>query len=193
MLTLFGTYILAIAIGGGAAIINDLFFIISLKHQKIKRDEFNILKQLLTIQLVLILWIILTEITMFAIQVQNLSLQTILGVTVAKLCIEVIILFTILFQRQVFLPALERHHHAYRHLSDSFQEHSNGLVCTCSISIVSWFFIIFITSSEYRPEFIDFGFSITMLAYIGTTFLTSWFFLFMKNRILHRKSHRRIN
>jgi hypothetical protein len=187
MLTLFGTYILAIAVGAGAAIINDLFFIISLKHHRIKRYEFNILRQLSTIQLVLVLWIILAEVTMFAISVQTLSLQSILGVTIAKLCIEIVILFALLFQRQVYLPELMRHQHAYHHLSDSFLEHSNGLISACSISIVSWFFVVFITSSEYHPKFVDFGFVLTMGIYLCVMFLATGFFLFMKNRILFRK------
>lgn len=193
MLTLFGTYILAIAIGAGCAIINDLFFIVSLKHHKLKALEYNILRQLNSIQLALILWVILVEITMFAIQIQTISLSTILGVSIAKFLIELVILFSVLLLRQVHMPALHRHQHTYGHLSESFVEHTNGLIGTCVTSMVSWFFIVFITSSEMKEQFVDFGFTTTIIIYVITVVLANWLFIFMKNRILHRRKHHTVN
>lgn len=188
MLTLFGTYILAIAVGAGCAVINDLFFITSLKHHKLKSSEFNILSQLNKIQLVLILWIVLVEAVFFATRIQTLTFGSILGVSIAKFAIELVILFSVLFQKQLYLPALFRHQHKYGHLSDSFLEHSNGLLISCITSITSWFFIVFITSSEFKQNFVDFGFGTTISVYLVTTICTNLFFLFMKNRVLHRKN-----
>ncbi len=188
MLTLFGTYILAIAVGAGTAVINDLFFILTLKHRIITKSEINILKQLNKIQIFLIVWIIFTEIVMFAVIIQNTSFALVLGVTLAKLIIELVVLFSALLQRQMYLPALVRYQHTYGHLSDSLIEHSNSLIYACVTSITSWFFIVFITSAEFKPQFIDFGFTPTILVYVGVTILCNIFFVFMKNNILHRRN-----
>ena len=106
---------------------------------------------------------------MFAYLIQINSLQSILGVTIAKLFIEVVILFCALLLRQVHLPALVRYQHTYGHLSDSMLAHSNGLIMTCITSVSAWVFIVFITSSELKPEFMDFGFSTTIGIFIAVT------------------------
>ena len=54
MLTLIAMYVLAIAVGCGAAVINDLFFFLSLKHHILKKHEIITLRQLLNIKLVLL-------------------------------------------------------------------------------------------------------------------------------------------
>lgn len=187
MLTLYATYLIAISIGAGAAFINDLFFIISLKHHVLKRHEIVILKQLNNIQVFLIVWILLSEIVFLSFQIQNFSLDSFIGATIAKLFIEVTVLFCALLIRQMHLPALIRHQHTYGHLSDSFIEHSNSLVGTCVTSMVSWGFIVLITSAAFNMKVSDFGFSTTIIAYIITCLVASWFFMLLKNKVLHRK------
>lgn len=187
MLTLLATYIIAISVGAGCAVINDLFFITSLKHQVIKKHEAHTLRQFNSIQVVLVVWIILVELTIFALQIQVDSVQTILGVTFAKLFIEFVLLFSILMIRQVYLPALVRYQHTYGHLSDSMLEHNNGIVIASVTSIVSWFFIVFITSSEFKTDFIDFGFSTTIILYAATLIISNVFFIYLKNDVLHNK------
>lgn len=187
MLTLLGLYLVAIAIGAGAAFINDLFFIISLKDHVLKRSEIITLKQLNLIQTILIVWIILTEITFFAIQIQNYTLGVFLGSTVAKLLIEIVVLFCALLLRQVHLPALIRHQNTYSHLSNSFIEHSNSLVGTAVTSLISWFYIVLLTSASFENVIIDFGFGTTIISYIAICLIASWFFILLKNKILHRR------
>ncbi len=187
MVTLFGTYILAICVGAGCAIINDLFFITSLKHHVLKRHEIITLKQLNNMQIVLIVWIILCEIALFSIQIQTFSLGILLGASMAKILIEIAVLFCVLFIRQMYLPGLIRHQHTYGHLSESFLEHSNGIVGTCATSLVSWFFIVLITSSGFGPTVANAGFVATIVTYIITCLLMSWLFIGLKNRVLHRK------
>ncbi len=187
MLTLFGTYILAISVGGGCAIINDLFFILSLKHHVLRRHEIIALKQLNNMQIFLIVWIILCEITFFAVQVQNFSIANVLGATMARIIIEIVLLICALLIRQLHLPTIVRYQHTHGHLSDSFLEHSNGLVGTCVLSLVSWFFIILTTSAAFSNAAIDFGFVTTILTYIIVSALASWLFISLKNRVLHRK------
>lgn len=187
MLTLFGTYVLAISVGAGAALINDLFFILSLKHHKLKHHELVTLRQLNNIQLFLIVWIILVEITMLAIQIQVTSLDLVPGASYAKLIIELVVLFCALLLRQVHFPALTRHQNTYGHLSDSFLEHSNELISTCAISLISWFFIVLVTSSMLNDSFVTFGFSPTLFTFAAVALLTSWLFVYLKNHVLHRK------
>ncbi len=187
MLTLFGTYILAISVGAGAALINDLFFILSLKHHKLKRHELITLKQLNNIQLFLIIWIVMVEITMLAIQIQVTSLGLTPGVVFAKIVIELIVLFCVLLLRQMHLPVLIRHQNTYGHLSDSFLEHSNELISTCAVSLVSWFFIVLVTSSMFSQAFASFGFSSTLFGFAIVALFSSWLFVYLKNQVLHRK------
>lgn len=187
MLTLFGTYIIAISVGAGCALINDLFFILSLKHHVLKRHEIVTLKQLNNLQIGLIIWIILAEITFFSVQIQNFSIGQIVGASVAKLLIELTLLFCVMSIKYIQLPTLIRHQHAYHHLSDSFVEHSNGLVGTSVTSLISWFFIILVTSASFGPIVADFGFGNTILTYIVSVIIASWFFIILKNKILHRK------
>lgn len=187
MLTLYGTYILAIAFGAGTAFINDLFFMLSLKHHSLNRHEVVTLKQLNNIQVILIIWIILCEVTFIAVQLQSLSFNYFLGLSIAKLMIELALLFFALLLRQMHLPALIRHQHTYKHLSDSFVEHSNTLIGTAVASLVSWIFIVFMSSSAFLYAAKDFTFTSTILLYLITIVATTWFFIFLKNKILHRK------
>lgn len=184
MLTLIGTYIIALSVGAGAAVINDLFFLLSLKHHKLSRHELVTLKQLNNIQLFLIIWMILVEVTFFAIQIQTYSISTLLGMTLARFIIEIVVLFCVLLLRQVHFPALIRHQNQYGHLSDSFMHHSNELIATCAISVVAWFYIILITSSSFDSIFTDFGFGTTMISFIVSACLGTILLVSMKNKLL---------
>ncbi len=187
MLTLIALYVLAISIGAGCALINDLFFFLSLKHHVLKRHEIVTLRQLNNMQLVLIVWILIAEITMIALNFQYAMNWHLAGVVIAKILIEITVLFTTLLLRQVHLPALIRHQNRYAHLSDSFLEHSNALVSTCALSLVSWFFIVLITSGEFNRYMMDFGFIQTIMSYIVVSVFAIWLVVFMKNSVLHRK------
>ncbi len=191
MLTLIAIYILAIAVGAGCALINDLFFFLSLKHHVLRRHEIITLKQLNNLQLVLIIWIIIAEITMISLNFQYAINWHLAGVVIAKVLIEIVILFSTLLLRQVHMPALIRHQHQYGHLSDSFQEHSDALVSTCALSLVSWFFIVLITSGEFNRYMMDFGFIQTIMSYIVVSVFVIWLVTFMKNNILHRRNRKR--
>ncbi len=187
MLTLIAFYVLAIAVGAGCALINDLFFFLSLKHHILKRHEIITLKQLNNIQLVLIIWIIIAEITMISMNFQYAVNWHLAGVVIAKVLIEIAVLFSTLLIRQVHLPALIRHQHKYAHLSDSFVEHSDALISTCALSLVSWFFIVLITSGEFNRYMMDFGFIQTIMSYAVVSVFVIWFVTFMKNSVLHRR------
>lgn len=187
MLTLFGLYVLAIAVGAGCALINDLFFSLSLKHHILKRHEIIALKQLNNLQLVLIIWIVIAEITILALNIQVSGAWYISGANIAKILIELCVLFAALLMRQVHMPALIRYQNTHGHLSDSFLEHNNSLVGTTTWSMVSWFFLVLITSSEFNPRIMDFGFGATILVYAAVSILSIWIVLFLKNSILHRK------
>lgn len=187
MVTLIGTYIIAVSVGAGAAVINNLFFILSLKHHKLSRKEIISLQKLNNLQLYLIIWIILVEITVFAIQIQTYSIKTLLGMIVARLLIEIVALFCVLLLRQIHFPALIRHQHQYGHLSDSFALHSNELIATCSTSLVAWFYIILITSSSFENMFSDFGFNVTLATFVISSMFVTWLLVTMKNKFLHPK------
>lgn len=187
MLTLIAIYILAISVGAGCALINDLFFFLSLKHHVLKHHEIVTLKQLNNIQLVLIIWIIIAEVTMIALNFQYAVNWHLAGVVIAKVLIEIAILFSTLLLRQVHMPALIRHQHQYGHLSDSFQEHNDSLVSTCAVSLVSWFFIVLITSGEFNRYMMDFGFIQTIVSYVIVSLFAVWLVVYLKNNVLHRK------
>jgi hypothetical protein len=187
MLTLIAIYVLAIAVGAGCALIYDLFFFLSLKHQIIRHHEIVTLKQLNNIQLVLIVFIILAEGTFISMNFQNVADWHLAGVSVAKVLIELVALFCSLLLRNVHLPALVRHQHAYGHLSDSLHEHDDGLVSTCALSLVTWFFIVLITSGEFDKYMMDFGFIQTIVSYVVISLFVIWLVVFMKNSVLYRK------
>lgn len=187
MLTLIAMYVLAIAVGCGCAVINDLFFFLSLKHHILKRHEIITLRQLNNIQLVLIVFILFAECTFIALNFQNVADWHLAGVTVAKVLIELVALFCALLLRQVHLPALIRHQHAYGHLSDSFHEHNDALVSTCALSFVTWFFIVLISSGEFNRYMMDFGFVQTIVAYALVAVFAIWLVTFLKNNVLHRR------
>jgi hypothetical protein len=187
MLTLLGTYILAIAVGAGAALIHDLFFFTSLKHHRLSRHETVTLKQLNNIQLFLILWMVLVEITFFAIQVQQYSISTLLGMALGRLVIEIVVLIALLIIRQIYFPTLIRYQQRYGHLSDSFGLHSNELIVACATSLIGWFYIILITSATFESIFTDFGFVTTLLTFVVTAAITSLILVHMKNTLLHPK------
>lgn len=187
MITLIATYIVAVSVGAGTALINDLFFLTSLKHRKLTKHDLITFKQLNNIQLFLIIWIILVEVTFFAIQVQTYSISTLLGMALARFVIEIVVLFCVLLLRQVHFPALIRHQHQYGHLSDSFVHHSNELTATCAVSLVAWFYIILITSSTFESIFTDFGFGTTMIAFIISAIFATSLLVWMKNKFLHPK------
>lgn len=191
MLTLIAFYVLAISVGAGCALINDLFFFLSLKHHVLKRHEIITLRQLNNIQLVLIIFILIAEITMIAMNFQHAVNWHLAGVVIAKVLIEIAVLFTALLLRQIHMPALIRHQNQYAHLSDSFIEHSNALISTCALSLVSWFFIVLITSGEFNRYMMDFGFIQTIMSYVIVSIFVIWLVLFMKNSVLHRKNRKK--
>jgi hypothetical protein len=188
MLTLVAIYVLAIAVGAGCALIYDLFFMISLKHHLVKSHEAITLKQLNNIQVVLIIWILIAEVAMIAMNFQYAANWHLAGVVIAKVFIEIVILFCALLLRQVHLPQLLRNQHQHGHLSDSFLEHHDSLVSTCALSLVSWFFIVLITSGEFNRYMMDFGFIQTIMSYVIVSIFAIWLVVYLKNNVLHRKN-----
>lgn len=184
MLTLFAIYMLAIAFGAGASFIFDFFFISSLKNHKLSSFEQKILRHLNSLQFILIIWIMVVEIVYLAIGMQYFSFSEIAGMAIAKLVIEVVALFCIMFLRKVHLPALIRHQVHYHHLSESFLEHSNTLIGTAAISLSSWSFILLITSGEINALVEDFGFLPTLFSYAIITFIFTLLVISMKNAFL---------
>lgn len=176
---------IAIAVGAGCAFINDLFFSLSLKNHRFKNHEIVTLKQLNNIQLFLIVWIIIAEITMTTITYQYAINWTLSGALIAKIVIELVVLFTALSLRQIHMPSLLRHQNTYGHLSDSFVQHSNSMVATSVVSLTAWFFIVLITSSEFNVRVGDLGFGQTIISFVLVSLISVWIVLFLKNSVLN--------
>jgi len=187
MVTLFALYMVAIAIGAGASFIFDFFFVSTLKDHKLTGFEVVALKQLNLIQLFTILWILVVEITFISLELMYSTVQLVPGMLIAKVLIALVVLFCVLLIKQVHYPALLRHQRQYHHLSNSFLMHSDGLIGTCAISIISWFFIILITAGEVNAYVADFGFTNTIITYAVTTGLFSLVAIKLKNKFLHIK------
>lgn len=168
----FALELASIALGAGSAFIFSSFFILSLKDHKIEDHEYVSLKRLSTISLIsaylgLGLYIVNTAIFF------ETATDFDLGRISAKICIFALALISELTLRKIHLPTLMRHQTSYFHLSDKMMHHEDPLINTSVFNLVSWIFIILITSAEYNDfnaQF-NYGFVEIVFCYILITYI----------------------
>lgn len=139
----------SIALGAGSAFIFSSFFILSVKNHVIKPHEYAMLKSLSFFSLVsagigLVTFIINTSLYLES------ATDFPIGLVSAKLIIFSLALLAEMTLRKIHLPTLMRHQKAYFHLSNTMLYHQDPLVATATFGLVSWMFIIFLSTLQFR-------------------------------------------
>jgi len=176
-----------IALGAGSAFIFSSFFILSVKDHIVKPHEYVMLKSLSLFSLVSASIGIAAFILNSAIYLES-AVDFRIGLVSAKLVIFSLALVSEMTLRKIHLPNLMRHQKTYFHLSDSMVHHPDPLIATASFSMISWIFIIFLSTFEFRQmtQYISFNFVEIILAYIVSAFVLSKIAIAFKEKTLVR-------
>lgn len=174
-----------IALGAGSAFIFSSFFILSVKDHIVKPHEYAMLKSLSLFSLISACIGIVTFVINSAIYLESAA-DFRIGLISAKLIIFSLALVSEMTLRKIHLPNLMRHQKTYFHLSDSMVHHPDPLIATASFSMVSWIFIIFLSTLEFRQitQYISFSFIEIILAYIVSAFILSRLAIAFKEKTL---------
>lgn len=178
----------SIALGAGSAFIFCFFFILSFKDHKIKPYEYGVLRRLSNISTISVAFATVAFIVNTSLRIeaeQDLAVSTIS----AKLIILAFLFIAEITLRKIHLPTLMRHQQAYFHLSDTMIHHPDPLVTTASFTIVSWCFVIALTSLDFKGmvSLQHPGFVKVALAYILLCFIVSKIALYFKAKSMHLK------
>ena len=180
---LFSLELVSIALGAGSAFIFSSFFILSLKDHKVQDYEYESLKRLNTFSLMSAFLGIIFYICNTALFFETAP-DFDIGQISAKLIIFSLALISEMTLRKIHLPTLMRHQQAYIHLSDKMMHHQDPLISTSVFNLISWIFIILLTSmqyNEFNSEFI-FTFPQILISYIVLTFICSKVAIFWKEK-----------
>jgi hypothetical protein len=163
-----------IALGAGSAFIFSSFFILSVKDHIVKPHEYIMLKSLSLFSLISACIGIVTFVINSAIYLESAA-DFRIGLISAKLIIFSLALVTEMTLRKIHLPNLMRHQKTYFHLSDTMVHHPDPLIATASFSMVSWIFIIFLSTLEFRQmtQYVHLSFLEIILAYIVSAYILS--------------------
>lgn len=163
-----------IALGAGSAFIFSSFFILSVKDHIVKPHEYIMLKSLSLFSLISACIGIVTFVINSAIYLESAA-DFRIGLISAKLIIFSLALVSEMTLRKIHLPNLMRHQKTYFHLSDTMVHHPDPLIATASFSMVSWIFIIFLSTLEFRQmtQYIHLSFLEIILAYIVSAYILS--------------------
>lgn len=176
-----------IALGAGSAFIFSTFFILSLKDHVIKPHEYAMLKSLSLFSLISAAIGLVTFIINTALYLESAA-DFKIGFVSAKLIIFSLALLTEMTLRKIHLPSLIRHQKTYFHLSHTMTHHSDPLVATASFGLISWLFIIILSTLEFRgiAGSISFNFIEIILAYIVSAYVLSKAAIYFKEKGLNR-------
>ena len=174
-----------IALGAGSAFIFSSFFILSVKDHIVKPHEYAMLKSLSLFSLVSACIGIVTFVINSAIYLES-AVDFRIGLISAKLIIFSLALVSEMTLRKIHLPNLMRNQKTYFHLSDTMVHHPDPLIATASFSMVSWIFIIFLSTLEFRQmtQYIHLSFVEIILAYIVSAFILSKLVIAFKEQTL---------
>lgn len=174
-----------IALGAGSAFIFSSFFILSVKDHIVKPHEYAMLKSLSLFSLVSASIGIIVFVFNSAIYLES-AVDFRIGLISAKLIIFSLALVSEMTLRKIHLPNLMRHQKTYFHLSDTMVHHPDPLIATASFSMVSWIFIIFLSTLEFRQitQYVHLSFVEIILAYIVSAFILSKLAIAFKERTL---------
>lgn len=163
-----------IALGAGSAFIFSSFFILSVKDHIVKPHEYIMLKSLSLFSLISACIGIVTFVINSAIYLESAA-DFRIGLISAKLIIFSLALVSEMTLRKIHLPNLMRHQKTYFHLSDTMVHHPDPLIATASFSMVSWIFIIFLSTLEFRQmtQYVHLSFLEIILAYIVSAYILS--------------------
>ena len=178
--------LVCISLAAGSAFIFDSFFLLSLKDHKLKVYE---KEALFRISLMTVTASVLALGIYIAILVTKLDSPTDIYIefSSAKLIILMIALLSALTLRVIHLPTLVRYQENYFHLSEKMVIHQDSLAGTSAFSSVSWLFVIFLTSIEYKElDISHFSFIKIIVTFLAVAMVTSHIFVFLKNKILTR-------
>jgi hypothetical protein len=174
-----------IALGAGSAFIFSSFFILSAKNHIIKPHEYAMLKSLSFFSLVsacigLVSFIINTSLYLES------ATDFPIGLISAKLIIFSLALLSEMTLRKIHLPTLMRHQKSYFHLSNTMLYHQDPLVATATFGLVSWMFIILISTLQFRQLSgqIQVSFAAILVAYILVAYLLSKAAIYFKEKTL---------
>lgn len=176
-----------IALGAGSAFIFSSFFILSVKDHIVEHHEYRMLKSLSLFSVISASIGIACFIINTAIYLES-SADFRIGLISAKLIIFSLALISEMALRKIHLPNLMRHQKSYFHLSNSMVHHPDPLIATAAFSLISWVFIIFISTIEFRdlaPR-ISLSFVEIILAYIVTSYLLGKIAILYKERTLRK-------
>lgn len=175
----------SIAIGAGSSFIFASFFILSLKNHIIKPHEYKMLKSLSFFSLVsaclgLASFIINTSLYLETAQDFRIGLVS------AKLIIFSLALLAEMTLRKIHLPTLMRHQKSYFHLSNTMLYHQDPLVATATFSLISWLYIIFLSTLEFRglSNEIPVNFLEVIISYILISYILSKLAIYFKEKTL---------
>jgi hypothetical protein len=176
-----------IALGAGSAFIFSTFFILSVKDHIVKPHEYAMLKSLSLFSLISACIGLTAFVINTAIYLES-AVDFKIGLISAKLIIFSLALLTEMTLRKIHLPTLMRHQKVYFHLSNTMTHHPDPLVATASFSLISWMFIIFLSTLEFRgiASQISLNFIEIMLAYILTAYLLGKAAIYFKEKSLIR-------
>jgi hypothetical protein len=174
-----------IALGAGSAFIFSSFFILSVKDHIIKPHEYTMLKSLSLFSLVSASIGIFCFVLNSVFYIQS-AVDLRIGLISAKLIVFALALISEMTLRKIHLPNLMRHQKTYFHLSDTMSHHPDPLIATASFGIVSWIFIIFLSTLEFRQisPYVSFSFVEIILAYIVSAFVLGKIAIAFKDRSL---------
>ncbi len=174
-----------IALGAGSAFIFSSFFILSVKNHIVKPYEYNMLKSLSLFSLISASVGIFCFVINSALYLESAT-DFRISLVSAKLIIFSLALISEMTLRKIHLPNLMRHQKSYFHLSDTMIHHPDSLITTVSFSMISWIFIIFLSTLEFRQisQYTDLSFIEVILAYIVSTFILSKIAVAYKKRTL---------
>lgn len=174
-----------IALGAGSAFIFSSFFILSLKDHIIKPHEYKMLKSLSFFSLVSACIGIVAFVINTSFYLES-GADFKIGLVSAKLIIFSLALLSEMTLRKIHLPTLMRHQKAYFHLSNSMSHHQDPLIATSAFGLVSWMFIIFLSTLDFRgiSSQISLNFLEVMVSYIFVSYLLGKLAIYFKERNL---------
>lgn len=174
-----------IALGAGSAFIFSSFFILSVKDHMVKPHEYAMLKSLSLFSLVSASIGIVCFLINTALHLES-AVDFRIGLISAKLIIFSLALVSEMTLRKIHLPNLMRHQKTYFHLSNTMVHHPDPLIATSAFSMISWLFIIFLSTLEFRQisQYTNLNFIEVILAYIVSAFILSKIAIAFKEKTL---------
>ena len=176
--------LVSVSMAAGASFIGDIFFLISARQRHISLREIVTLQRLNTISLISSIVAGVSEIILLSFRIET-GLVYNEGFTFSVALMLLVAFTCALTLRNIHLPALKRHHHDYRHLSDSFIIHHDSLIATSAVSSLTWLFIIILVGADNQSVSLGMNAALFTVIYVLCAYIASKASIFVK-KILKR-------